>query len=223
MISFNKIHLSFVARLVAGFIATFFLIVGANAQGTSKFKEGADYQVLPAAQPLDSKGKVEVIEFFWYGCPHCFDFEPKLSAWVKRQNKDVLFRRIPVAFSDDLLPHNQLFYALEALGKAEALNQKVMNAIHIEKKRLLNESEIADWVVAQGIDRNTFLASYRAFTTVTKARGALKIFEAYGLDGVPSIAIQGRYITAPSIAGTEEKAIAVMDYLVDKVRKDKYK
>ncbi len=192
----------------------------AIAQG-QKIEESFDYRILSVPQPVETKGKVEVIEFFWYGCPHCYDFEPELSAWVKRQPKDVTSRRVPVAFRDDFLPHSQLFYALEAMGKGDALNEKVMYAMHKENKRLLTENEIADWVASQGIDRNTLLATYRSFAVVSKARAAKQLAEAYRIDGVPTIVMQGKYVTSPSIAGT--KAIAVMDYLEEKIRKDKYK
>jgi thiol:disulfide interchange protein DsbA len=199
-----------------------FLSTLASAQG-QKIEEGFDYRILPIPQPVETKGKVEVIEFFWYGCPHCYDFEPELSAWVKRQPKDVVFRRVPVAFRDDFLPHSQLYYALESMGKGDALNEKVMYAMHKENKRLLTESEIADWVASQGIDRNTFLATYRSFAVVSKARAAKQLADAYRIDGVPTIVMQGKYLTSPSIAGTKAKAIAVMDYLEEKIRKDKYK
>lgn len=206
------------------FIAlSIFCISGFVGAQSAKIEEGFDYRVLPIAQPLEAKGKVEVIEFFWYGCPHCYDFEPDLSAWVKRQPKDVSFRRVPVAFRDDLLPHSQLFYALEAMGKGDALNEKVMYAMHKENKRLLNESEIADWVASQGLDRNSFLASYRSFAVVSKARAAKQLAEAYRIDGVPTIVMQGKYVTSPSIAGSKAKAILVMDFLEEKIRKDKYK
>ena len=199
------------------------LFSGLISAQSSKIEEGFDYRILPVAQPVDAKGKVEVIEFFWYGCPHCYDFEPELSAWVKRQPKDVVFKRVPVAFRDDLLPHSQLYYALESMGKGDALNEKVMYAMHKENKRLLTETDIADWVASQGIDRNTFLATYRSFAVVSKARAAKQLAEAYRIDGVPTIVMQGKYVTSPSIAGTKAKAIAVMDYLEEKIRKDKYK
>jgi thiol:disulfide interchange protein DsbA len=214
MISFSKRCITLLALLsLSGF---------ASAQGP-KIEEGFDYRILPIAQPVETKGKVEVIEFFWYGCPHCYDFEPDLSSWVKRQPKDVVFRRVPVAFRDDFMPHSQLFYALEAMGKGDALNEKVMYAMHKENKRLLTEPEIADWVASQGIDRNTFLATYRSFAVVSKARAARQLTESYRIDGVPTIVMQGKYVTSPSIAGSKAKAIAVMDYLEEKIRKDKYK
>jgi thiol:disulfide interchange protein DsbA len=190
---------------------------------TPKIEEGFDYRILPTPQPVESKGKVEVIEFFWYGCPHCYDFEPELNAWLKRQPKDVIFRKVPVAFRDDLMPHSQLFYALEAMGKGDALNDKVMYAMHKENKRLMTENEITDWVATQGIDRNTFLATYRSFAVVSKARAARQMADAYRIDGVPTVVMQGRYVTSPSIAGTKAKAISVMEHLEQKIRKDKFK
>ena len=205
----------------------FLLVFSANqlvlAQTPIKVEEGFDYRVLPIAQPIDAKGKVEVIEFFWYGCPHCYEFEPELKGWIKRQHKDVVFKKVPIAFREELMPHSQLFYALEALGKGDTLNDKVMFAMHRENKRLLNENEIADWVAAQGVDRNAFLAAYRSFAVLSKARAANQLGNAYRIDGVPTVAVQGKYITSPSIAGSRAKAVNVMDFLVNKVRKDGYK
>jgi len=205
----------------------FLLIFSANqlvlAQTPIKVEEGFDYRVLPITQPIDAKGKVEVIEFFWYGCPHCYEFEPELKGWIKRQNKDVVFKKVPIAFREELMPHSQLFYALETLGKGDALNDKVMIAMHRENKRLLNENEIADWVAAQGVDRNAFLAAYRSFAVLSKARAANQLGNAYRIDGVPTVAVQGKYITSPSIAGSRAKAVNIMDFLVNKVRKDGYK
>jgi thiol:disulfide interchange protein DsbA len=205
----------------------FLLIFSANqlvlAQTPIKVEEGFDYRVLPITQPIDAKGKVEVIEFFWYGCPHCYEFEPELKGWIKRQNKDVVFKKVPIAFREELMPHSQLFYALETLGKGDALNDKVMFAIHRENKRLLNENEIADWVAAQGVDRTAFLAAYRSFAVLSKARAANQLGNAYRIDGVPTVAVQGKYITSPSIAGSRAKAVNIMDFLVNKVRKDGYK
>jgi len=220
MITLSQSKRTLLSATILGFILCFSGL--SSAQGP-KIEEGFDYRILPVAQPVEAKGKVEVIEFFWYGCPHCFDFEPELSAWVKRQPKDVVFRRVPVAFRDDFMVHSQLFYALEALGKGDAMNEKVMYAMHRENKRLMTENEIADWAASQGIDRNTFLATYRSFAVISKARAARQLADAYRIDGVPTIVMQGRYVTSPSIAGTKAKAIVVMDFLEQKIRKDKFK
>jgi thiol:disulfide interchange protein DsbA len=209
MITLSKSKRALLSAAILGLAFSFSNLAAAQSP---KIEEG-----------FESQGKVEVIEFFWYGCPHCYDFEPELNAWLKRQPKDVTFRKVPVAFRDDFMPHSQLFYALEAMGKGEAMNDKVMYAMHKENKRLMTENEIADWVASQGIDRNTFLATYRSFAVVSKARAARQMTDAYRIDGVPTIVMQGRYVTSPSIAGTKAKAIAVMDYLEQKIRKDKYK
>jgi thiol:disulfide interchange protein DsbA len=205
------------------FITLLSIPISGYAQSSVKIEEGFDYRVLPITQPVDVKGKVEVLEFFWYGCPHCFEFEPDLKAWLKRQNKDVSFKKIPIAFRDELMPHSLLFYALESLGQGEALNDKVMFAMHRENKRLLNENEIADWVAAQGVDRNAFLAAYRSFAVLSKARAANQLGNAYRIGGVPTLAVQGKYITSPSLAGSRAKSIQVLEFLVNKVRKDGYK
>jgi len=193
----------------------------AMAQGRP-IEEGFDYRSLPVAQAVEQKGKVEVLEFFWYGCPHCHDFEPELSAWIKRQSKDVVVRKVPVAFRDDLLIHSQLFYALESLGRSD-LHAKVMDAIHVSKKKLLSEAEITDWVGSQGVDVQAFLKAFKSFTVTSKARSSNQIAQTYRIDGVPTVAIQGKYITSPSIAGgSKARAIQVMDHLVEKARKEKH-
>ena len=200
----------------------FFLsLIGAVSAQTRPIEEGFDYRFLPIAQAIDAKGKIEVLEFFWYGCPHCHDFEPQLDAWVKRQAKDVSVKKVPVAFRDDLLPHSQLFYALESLGKSN-LHAKVMETMHVGNKKLLTESDIADWAVSQGIERETFLKAFKSFTVTSKARAANQIAQAYRIDGVPTVAVQGKYITSPSItAGSKARAIEAMDHLVNKARQEK--
>ncbi|MFM8761331.1 MAG: thiol:disulfide interchange protein DsbA/DsbL, partial [Polynucleobacter victoriensis] len=204
-------------------LISFLLICSAGlvlAQGRP-IEEGFDYRTLPVAQVVEQKGKVEVLEFFWYGCPHCHDFEPELSAWIKRQSKDVVVRKVPVAFRDDLLIHSQLFYALESLGRSD-LHAKVMDAMHVSKKKLLSEAEITDWVGSQGVDVQAFLKAFKSFTVTSKARSGNQIAQAYRIDGVPTVAIQVKYIKSPSIAGgSKARAIQVMYYLVEKARKEK--
>ena len=115
MITLSKrAFIAFASTLLA------FTLVGPASAQSPKIEEGFDYRILQNPQPVSAKGKIEVIEFFWYGCPHCYDFEPEISTWVKRQAKDVVFRQVPVAFRDNLMPHSQLFYALEAMGKGAA-------------------------------------------------------------------------------------------------------
>ncbi|MBY4896739.1 thiol:disulfide interchange protein DsbA/DsbL [Cupriavidus sp. AU9028] len=194
-------------------VAGFLMSAPAHAAPT----EGKEYQVLRAPQPV-TPGKIEVTEFFWYGCPHCYDFEPDLEAWVRKQGKDVVFKRVPVAFRDDLLPHTRIYYALESMGKLDAMHTKVFNAIHSERKRLLDPNEIADLMAKNGVDRKAFLDAYNSFSVSTSTTRANKIADAYKIDGVPTIVIQGKYVTSPSIAGSKGGAVQTMDYLVDQIR-----
>lgn len=190
----------------------------ASTTQTNGFMEGLDYRKLASPQPTEAKGKVEVVEFFWYGCPHCNDLEPELVAWSKKQKKDVVLKKVPVAFRDDFLAHSQIFYALESMGKEAEFTPKVFNAIHTERKSLLKEDEISSWVASQGLDQKAFMTAFKSFTVITKAKTANTLSQSYRVDGVPSIAVQGKYMTSPSIAGTKQRAIETLDFLVEQNR-----
>ena len=189
-----------------------------QAQG-KKMEEGTEFMALPKPVPVEApKGKVEVLEFFMYSCPHCNAFEPELLAWVKRLPKDVLFKRVPAAFADSLVPHQRLFYALEAMNKVEELHAKVFQAIHVERQALNTQDTIAEWVAKQGVDKVKFLEQYNSFSCATKARKATQMQDAYKVSGVPAMGIAGRFITDGSMAGSNSKALNVVDYLVAQVR-----
>jgi thiol:disulfide interchange protein DsbA len=189
-------------------------------------QEGADYRVLPQAQPTESGGKVEVTEFFWYNCPHCAAFDPALSAWVKKQGDKIVFKQVPVAFRDSFIPQQKLYYTLEAMGIAGDMNKKVFRAIHVDRVEVDTDATILDFVVKQGVDKKKFSDLYSSFGVQTRVRRAAQLQEAYKVDGVPMIAIGGRYITSPSIAGAalanqpetmqQAASLQVMDALVQK-------
>lgn len=195
--------------------------VPAPTPAASSFMEGLDYRKLVSPQPTESKGKIEVVEFFWYGCPHCNDLEPELLTWSKRQKKDVVLKKVPVAFRDDFLAHSQIFYALESMGKEAEFTPKVFHAIHTERKSLLKEEEISNWVAAQGLDQKAFMTAFKSFTVITKAKTANTVAQSYRVDGVPTIAVQGKYMTSPSIAGSKSRAIETLDFLVEQNRSGK--
>ncbi|MCJ0766038.1 thiol:disulfide interchange protein DsbA/DsbL [Variovorax terrae] len=191
----------------------------AHAQG-KKPAEGTDYVALDKRVPVEApQGKVEVIEFFWYSCPHCNAFEPKLEAWVKSIPKDVSFKRVPVAFRDDFVPQQRLFYALEALGKVDELQAKVFYAIHVERQPLTTQEPIANWVAKQGVDKAKFLELFNSFSVTTKARRATQLQDAYKVQGVPALGIAGRFYTDGSLAGNMERALQVTDFLIGEARK----
>jgi thiol:disulfide interchange protein DsbA len=193
-------------------------------------QNGVDYRTLAKPQQTDSGKKVEVTEFFWYMCPHCNALEPSLVAWVKKQDGNIVFKRVPVAFRESFVPQQKLYYALEAMGKVEELHGKVFHAIHVERQALETDNAIADWVAKQGVDRKKFLEVYNSFSVQTKVRRAMQLQEAYKIDGVPLIAIDGRYETSPSIVGASvgnqsepvlhTATLQVMDWLVAKAAKE---
>ncbi len=159
---------------------------------------GKDYKVIEPPQPTEAPGKIEVLEFFWYGCPHCFALQPSLKAWLKKKPADVTFTRIPAVFSQSWVAHARLYYTLDALGEADRLHDQVFNAIHLSKLRLADRDSMADWAAARGIDRQKFLDTFNSVAVENRTRRAIDTTKAFNLDGTPSIAIQGRYVTSPA-------------------------
>jgi protein dithiol oxidoreductase (disulfide-forming) len=183
-------------------------------------KADTDYLVLEKPAGVEApQGKIEVVEFFWYACPHCNAFEPSLEAWVKRLPKDVAFRRSPVSFRDDFVPLQKLYYTLEALNLVEALHTKVFYAIHVERQRLNSDQTVLAWAAKQpGVDQAKFAAAYASFGVSTKVRKATQLQEAYKLAGVPAMGINGRYYTDGTQAQSMERALLVTDFLIAEQR-----
>ena len=190
----------------------------AQAQA-AKFSAGKDYHILDARAPVEAPaGKIEVVEFFWYSCPHCNAFEPTLANWIKTLPKDVAFRRSHVAFQDSFVPQQRLALALEALGLVEKLHTKVFAAIHTEKLNLNTGEAIAEWVSKQGVDKAKFLEQYNSFSVQTKATRATQLQNAYKVEGVPALGIAGRFYTDGSLAGSMERALQVTETLIAEAR-----
>lgn len=206
------------------------LAVSASASPASP-QNGTDYRTLEQAQPTDSGKKIEVTEFMWYSCPHCAAFDPALTAWIKKQGDRIVFRQVPVAFRDSFLPQQKLYYALEAMGKSAEMNPKIFQAIHVDRQRVDTDKTILEFIEKQSIDKQKFLDLYNSFGVLTKARRAGQLQEAYKIDGVPTVAVDGRYLTSPSIVGAslanqpesmqQAAALQVMDYLVTKALAEK--
>ena len=194
----------------------------AHAQGKPP-QDGTDYLTLDKRAPTEAPaGKVEVVEFFWYSCPHCNHFEPQWEAWIKKAPKDIVVRRVPVSFRPDFEPQQRLYYALEALGKVEDMQLKVFNAIHNERQPLTTAVEILAWMDKQpNINKAKFAEAYGSFAVATKARKATQLQDLYKVQGVPALGIAGRYYTDGTQAGTMERALVVAEYLVGVAKKGK--
>ncbi len=189
---------------------------------SKKPEDGAEYLTLDRRVAVDAPdGKVEVIEFFWYSCPHCNAFEPRLEAWIKKLPGDVAVKRVPVAFRDDFVPQQRLFYTLEAMGKLDEMHGKVFQAVHVQRIPLNREDGILEWTEKQGLDKAKFKELYNSFGVSSKSRRAAQLQDAYKVQGVPAIGIAGRYYTDGTLAGNMERALQVTDYLVAEARKAK--
>lgn len=192
------------------------------AWAQKKPEDGNDYKSLDKRVATEAPaGKIEVVEFFWYACPHCNAFEPQLEAWQKKLPADVVLRRVPVAFRDSFVPQQRLFYTLETMGKLDELHRKVFHAIHAEKQALDKEDLIVAWVEKNGVDKAKFQELYNSFAVSTKARKAAQLQDAFKVEGVPALGIAGRWYTDGSMAGSMPRAVQVAEYLIGEARKSR--
>jgi protein dithiol oxidoreductase (disulfide-forming) len=190
----------------------------AQAQGAG-FQEGSDFVALEKRVPTEAQaGRVEVIEFFWYSCPHCNAFEPRLEQWIAGLPKDVVLRRVPVAFRDEFVPQQRLFYTLEALNKVKELHGKVFQAIHVEKRKLDTQASIGEWIAKQGVNRAKFDELYNSFAVQTKARRATQLQNDYRVSGVPALGIAGRFYTDGSLSQSMERALTITNWLIAQIK-----
>ena len=194
-------------------------VAQAQAKG---FSPGFEYKVMDPRAPVDSPaGKVEVVEFFSYMCPHCNVFEPAFHAWTKRVPADVVVRRIPVSFLQNAEVLQRLYFTLETMGLVDKLHAKVFTAIHSEHRNFRDAAIAADWAASQGVDKAKFLEQFNSFTTATKVTRATQLQNAYKLEGVPALGVAGRFLTDGPMAGTLERALQVVDALVAQARTSK--
>lgn len=182
---------------------------------------GVEYRELASAQPTDASGRIEVAEFFWYGCPHCYNFEPVLAPWLKKLPKDVQFRRIPAMFNNEYALGARAFYALEAIGVEERLHKALFDAVHTGSRlRVADEAALTEWLGKQGVDTKKFAAAYRSFSVEGKLKRAAQLTQDYKIEGVPSMAVNGKYVVVTENLKSFEHMLEVTDFLIDKSRKE---
>ncbi len=191
----------------------------AQAQGGPV--EGTHYVRLQTPAPVtlpNASKKLEVVEFFWYECPHCNTFEPMLEAWVKKLPADIHFRQVPVGFTARHVLGQKLFYALEEMGQLSTLHRRIFAAVHVQNRRMNTEGDIMSWVKDQGVDMAKFGETWKSFQVTTKANRAKQLADAYKIDGVPAMGINGRFFTSGALAGSHDRALAVADFLIQRAR-----
>jgi protein dithiol oxidoreductase (disulfide-forming) len=175
-----------------------------------------DYYEVNPPQPVEATDKIEVLEFFWYGCIHCYNLEPKIDTWLKTLPKDVEFRRVPAVFNDRWALDASIYYAFEALGLVDKLHRPIFDAIHRDRLRTDNWQQLSAWLEKQGVDPKKFETTVKSFGVQSKTKRAIRLTSGYKIDGTPAMAVHGRY-TVPS----SEAMLGIVNQLVAQVRKQK--
>ena len=176
-------------------------------------RQKMEYDLI-SPQPVSTNERIEVIEFFWYGCPHCYNLQPPLDAWLKRKPADVELRRIPAVFRESWIPHARVYYTLEALGEVGQLHHAVYRSIHVEKDSLMTAEAAAAWASRNGIEPTRWNAAYNASEVDRKIQESKKHTVAYAIEGTPSLVVDGRYLTSSGKAESMPQVITILDGLI---------
>ena len=191
------------------------LVWAATAQAQN-YKEGEKYTRLAKDLVTESGDKIEVLEFFWYGCPHCYQFEPTIAKWKKNKPANVHFVRIPAPLNPSWMPHTKAYYALEIMGKGEQYHEALFKAIHVERKKIFDMASITQFLVSQGVDEKAFTSNVNLFAVEMRARKAMQLSRDYKLSGVPMIGVYGKYTISAQQAGGYQQLIDITNHLISK-------
>jgi len=194
--------------------------LGAQAESGSALdiRAGKQYVELPTQVPVAQPGKIEVVELFWYGCPHCYQFEPSINDWIGKLPEDVSFRRVPAMFGGLWNAHGQLFLTLESMGAEAKVHNAIFDAIHKDGKKLATPEEMAEFLAPHGIDKAAFLKAFNSFAVKGQMEKAKKLAIAYQISGVPVMVVNGKYRFDLGSAGGPKNTLQVADYLIDQER-----
>ena len=207
-------------------LAACLMLLSSQLLATSAMAEpqsGVEYSPVLQVVPTDDTKRIEVTEIFWYGCPHCYDFEPIVSAWVKKFPANVYFKRVPGVPRPDWVPMAKAYYTLDALNLVDKLHVPLFDAIHKTRElKPTDEVGTIDWITKQsGLDRKRVEDTYRSFSINTKVMNAMQVFRATGATGVPTLLIDGKYISSATMAGGNDAFIKTADYLIAKAKQEK--
>ena len=197
-------------------ILLFIAIAALSTASAQEFVEGVDYIVLPGEAQVQADGRVEVVEFFWFGCPSCFRFEPYLLAW--KVPETIHFVNVPATLSESWIFHAHAYYAMELMGLKQQLMQKFYDELHVNRSRIRKVDDFADWAAAQAdVDPDKVASTLNSFATKSKVSQAAHLAANYKITGVPTLVVAGKYKTSPSMVQSETKALRVVEYLAEKV------
>lgn len=180
---------------------------------------GLDYTELKPAQPVETQGKIEVLEFFWYGCPHCYTLEPLLEKWIPTLPADTQFRRVPAVLNPGWANEANVFYAFEALGALGRLHRPFFDAIHRDRLKTRDPASFNDWLQKNGVDVKKFDEAMKSFGVQSKVRRATQLSAAYRIDGTPALAVHGRYTVSAEQGRTQQGMLAIAEHLIGVARK----
>lgn len=204
------------ASLIACALALLVFFTG-SAAAQQPVRADIDYRVI-SPQPVATPGSIEVIDFFWYGCPHCYTLQPSLERWISRKPGDVVVRRIPAILRDSWAPHARIYYTLEALGEVERLHQRVYHGYHVERLGMSKPEVASDWAVSNGIARERWDEAYNSPAIQRKVEEAARLTRAYSITGTPSLVVSGRYLTSGNMTETPNGTVMILEGLVQKMR-----
>jgi thiol:disulfide interchange protein DsbA len=178
------------------------------------YKAGESYTKLAKSVITQTGDKIEVLEFFWYGCPHCFSFEPTIKKWKSKLPANVEFIRVPAPLNPSWMVHTKAYYTLQVMGESDKHHDAIFTAMHVKKLKLRNKDSIADFLETQGVDKKTFLSTFDSFAVEMRAKQALQLGQQYKVSGVPMLAINGKYTVSGSQAGSYTGMIKVTEHLI---------
>lgn len=195
-------------------------IAGAAPAQEIRARQNIEYRLIEP-QPVASSDRVEVIDFFWYGCPYCNQLQPALEAWERRKPDDVALRRVPVILRDSWAPHARIYYTLEALGETERLHRRVYHGYHVEELHMSRPEVMEEWAVRHGIDRERWREAYFSPEVDARVAEAYRMTNRYGIRGTPSIVVDGRYLTSSSMTPTVSGVVEVLEDLIRLARRER--
>lgn len=205
-------------KLISASILTLAIFIPLTSQAA--IVAGKDYQVLNVPMGTDSDKKIEVAEFFWYSCSHCFHLEPGLNQWIKTMPKDTKIRRIPAVLRDTWVPLAKAYYAMEAMGVVNKYHDALFNAIHMDNMVMEKDNDLFDWAVKAGMNKSAFMSAYQSFSVQSKVLRANQLIREAQITGVPAFVVDGKYMTTISMTGSEAALFATLNELIIKARKE---
>ena len=208
-------------RYFAWLFLLFLIPAMVSAADEPEYNEGIDYQLVTPPQPTANDGTVEVVELFWYGCPHCYHLEPVLKNWLKKKPAKVNFIRIPAIFNNpEWQLHASAFYTAEVLGKGEKMHTPLFDAIHLKNRPLHTREQLMQFFAEYGVSNEDFNSTFDSFTVQAKVQRAADLTKKYGISGVPTLIVNGKYRTDGPMATSYENLIKIVDFLVRQEMKE---